>query len=1124
MSKPDMPWSDLHMNAGQDFATHRRRGLRVAFALIAWGFGLPTATAQTVSDQTELNVSPGGQRAPALSWDTANNVYVMVWQDRRNAANGDDLYVARIGPDGTLRDATGIPLISAAEQVGNEIEPTIAFNETSGTHVIAWNEARTGRAEIYVSRFLAGSGTILPTNGNQVNGGGGAIALPDVAAGSVSNFITFRSVSGGINIVRGIRLSTTLEPIDAQPILVSSEGNRPSALFLGNEFAVAYQSQGDILLRTYPGFGSTSSVAPAITVSTSTNSETQARLGRAGPNAFAAVWQDTRAGASPVAYYRQYSNAVAPLRPDTAVQNVTTSQLTPRIAGDDNGALVVWQDRRNSTTNSIIYGARMDNNGAIQDPDGFPLLILSASAFEQTVVKGPGRDYLVAAVRSDASTPRIFYRIMRDEAPDGPLMFMGPASVPADGAAVADLVFGRATGPADANGDRLTVVNGTQYDLTVSSNAPTILTPDVNPNRPGHQVAAFGGNILVQLQSTTREMVDVMVSSVDGNSSGMTTLTFLNVAPVASNVAIGPPMPRSDEPLRLTYDFFDVNGDTDVGTVFQWINNTQVVDTSTLADPTRLPASFTIRGEMWSVRVTPGDGLDLGTAVRSNTLIIGNTPPRIIDLELREESPDGMVIANDPLQLRFNFRDVDGDAQGPLTEIRWLDNGVEQVDLRNALGVPGDRVVKGQQWEVTILPHDTIEFGNLVTSNSVVVGNTDPVANAGEDGTVLERRRISLDGTASSDVDTVRSPIYGYPPDVLTYRWRQDIRGTEPEVQLSSTSSPTPSFIAPSVEIGTTLFFGLVVNDGTVDSTEDFTVVTVTAVPDQDNDRLDDEEEAEAGTDPESGDSDRDGLTDFQELRESFTDPLDQDTDDDGVRDGREGRTSRNSDDEDPLGDVDDDQIINALDPDSDNDGISDGTELGIDQPLLGGGTAPFTYEGTNEAAGNFVADADDQTTTNPVDADSDDDSFLDGEEDTNANGRVDSGESDPNDPLDPGTPCTMGGNECPAPLECIAGFCAEPGTTPPMCNPLSDLNLECCAGGCINGTLADPVCRREGADEQCPVGADRCVIGSCSTPPPIEGGGGGGCSCTTGEQRPTPALWAGLLLAGLLFGRRRWS
>ena len=161
---------------------------------------------------------------------------------------------------------------------------------------------------------------------------------------------------------------------------------------------------------------------------------------------------------------------------------------------------------------------------------------------------------------------------------------------------------------------------------------------------------------------------------------------------------------------------------------------------------------------------------------------------------------------------------------------------------------------------------------------------------------------------------------------------------------------------------------------------------------DPDGDGLDMAAEEAAGTDPLDADSDDDGLDDGEELAPGAdgwrTDPLDADSDDDGLSDGDESSGSG------PL------QRFGPTDPnraDTDGDGLSDGLEAGVSQgPAAGrsdGSGVPFA--GTDPET--FVEDADPTSQTDPTQADTDRGGVPDGAEDTNANGRVDAGERDPN-------------------------------------------------------------------------------------------------------------------------------
>ena len=124
-------------------------------------------------------------------------------------------------------------------------------------------------------------------------------------------------------------------------------------------------------------------------------------------------------------------------------------------------------------------------------------------------------------------------------------------------------------------------------------------------------------------------------------------------------------------------------------------------------------------------------------------------------------------------------------------------------------------------------------------------------------------------------------------------------------------------------------------------------------ITDSDGDHLSDLIEADAGTNPMDRDSDDDGLSDWEEISIFGTDPL--------------------------L-------------PDTDGDLLWDGLEAGRDSPIPGDPANGIL--GTDASV--FRPDLDPASSTDPADADSDEDGLLDGEEDLSLDGFLDSLESNP--------------------------------------------------------------------------------------------------------------------------------
>ncbi len=133
---------------------------------------------------------------------------------------------------------------------------------------------------------------------------------------------------------------------------------------------------------------------------------------------------------------------------------------------------------------------------------------------------------------------------------------------------------------------------------------------------------------------------------------------------------------------------------------------------------------------------------------------------------------------------------------------------------------------------------------------------------------------------------------------------------------------------------------------------------------------------------PTDGDTDKDGVADGDEDANhngrrdvGETDPLQVDTDCDGYSDGEERTMAPGC-------------ATDGSKKDTDGDGLADGVE---------GGLQPIGADPTACAYSQATYDSNSATKTNPCQADTDGDGIADGAEDTNLNGKVDTGELDPN-------------------------------------------------------------------------------------------------------------------------------
>lgn len=166
--------------------------------------------------------------------------------------------------------------------------------------------------------------------------------------------------------------------------------------------------------------------------------------------------------------------------------------------------------------------------------------------------------------------------------------------------------------------------------------------------------------------------------------------------------------------------------------------------------------------------------------------------------------------------------DPDGD---PIASFLWEQTGGPPVTLTGAnTATPtftAPQLAGGLGGAETLMFRLTVSDGSLSDTDEVAVVveqvNHAPTANAGPDQTKDEGNLVTLDGTASGDVDN--DPL-------VSFTWSQ-IAGSQ--VILSDIHAPMPTFIAPPVGPGgDMLVFRLVVSDGGLESIPDGDLSDVT--------------------------------------------------------------------------------------------------------------------------------------------------------------------------------------------------------------------------------------------------------------------------------------------------------
>ncbi|NJL70318.1 MAG: hypothetical protein HC888_01310 [Candidatus Competibacteraceae bacterium] len=140
------------------------------------------------------------------------------------------------------------------------------------------------------------------------------------------------------------------------------------------------------------------------------------------------------------------------------------------------------------------------------------------------------------------------------------------------------------------------------------------------------------GDIILQLGNEIYVEVTPQTNAASGDVERSDTVLIRNAHPVVSNARIGPSAPRASQNLVLSYTFSDADialGDPtqdDLSTI-KWFKKSsekqqQFTEVPELAGRLTVESTNIRRGEVWTAVIVPFDGIDIGSQVTANSVII----------------------------------------------------------------------------------------------------------------------------------------------------------------------------------------------------------------------------------------------------------------------------------------------------------------------------------------------------------------------------------------------------------------------------------------------------------------------------------------------------------------------
>jgi hypothetical protein len=398
-----------------------------------------------VMSATVSNLGAVGSTVPVAAVINAQNrpdvtyngtQYVVAWEDFRAGSGVADIYAARVATNGSLTDATSVPVDTSA---GAQNKASLASNggetlvvyygtsfirsvrlETDAVPVAPPTALVSGISDTSTRMPIAASGSaylmtyqpssdalalkLTPTG--TMDGGPITLGLgpqeqrsPSIGWNGSTYLVVWEDWRSGVFNIRlfASRVAPDGTILDGTGIPLGTTSTfQPSVASNGTDFLVGYAdftAGGNIVARRVLANGTLPDPSP-IVICNCAGDQREPRVASNGSN-YLVAWEDSRNSGTHQSDVRAaiVSSAGTVTAGDVPVSAGEAIESGAAVASDGTDYVMLWNDRRSGFYD--IFGSRISSGGTVQDPAGIPV---AALADDQTLpeVVWAGSNYYLA--------------------------------------------------------------------------------------------------------------------------------------------------------------------------------------------------------------------------------------------------------------------------------------------------------------------------------------------------------------------------------------------------------------------------------------------------------------------------------------------------------------------------------------------------------------------------------------------------------------------------------------------------------------------------------------------------------------------------------------------------------